>query len=145
MAEEKTQNYENHVRHDTFLYLILAILLAAIVFTVIGIFVSEVLVAIGVILNVVGTVFVAINARSYAVKLQDRIVRTEMRMRLKDIYKGDPMNRVNDFTLSQLIALRFASDAELAELSQFVLDEGITDKAQIKQMIKEWNPDHMRV
>ena len=43
------------------------------------------------------------------------------------------------------MALRFASDGELAELAQTVLRDNLTDKKAIKQMIKAWNADHLRV
>ena len=145
MANEPVQNYQNHIRHDVFLYVYLFILLLAVICAAVGVFMAPVLVPIAVILNVVGTVFAAINARQYATKLQDRIVRTEMQLRLKEAFGGDPQKRVRDFSLGQLIALRFAGDDELAELANFVLDENITDKAQIKQMVKNWKPDHLRV
>lgn len=145
MATEPVQNYQNHVRHDVFLYVYLLLILAAILCAVAGLFVAPALVAIAVILNGIGTAFAAINARQYATKLQDRIIRTEMQVRLKEALGGDPQNRVRDFTLDQLIALRFAGDDELAELANFVLDEHITDKAQIKQMVKNWKADHLRV
>lgn len=145
MATEPVQTYQNHVRHDVFLYVYLLILLIAVICAAIGLFMAPALVPIAVILNAVGTVFAAINARGYAVKLQDRIVRTEMQLRLKEALGGDPQKRIRDLSLGQLIALRFASDEELGELANFVLEENITDKAQIKQMIKNWKADHLRV
>lgn len=145
MAAEPVQNYQNHIRHDTFLYVYLLVLLAAVVCAAVGLFTAPALVPIAVILNAIGTVFAAINARGYATKLQDRIIRTEMQLRLKEALGGDPQKRVRDFTLDQLIALRFAGDDEIGELANFVLDENITDKSQIKQMIKNWKADHLRV
>lgn len=145
MSTDSVQNYENHVRHDVFLYVYLLILLVAVVCAAVGLFMAPALVPIAVILNAVGTVFAAINARGYATKLQDRIIRTEMKLRLKEALGGDPQNRVRDLTLGQLVALRFAGDDELGELANFVLDENITDKAQIKQMVKNWKADHLRV
>jgi hypothetical protein len=52
--------------------------------------------------------------------------------------------RLDEFTPGQLIALRFASDAELPELASKVLNERITDRKQTKLLIREWRADHMR-
>ena len=96
-------------------------------------------------INSFATLLLSTNARGYAVKLQDRIVRLEMRLRLKHVLGGDPNGRIKDFKLKQLIGLRFASDAELPGLSQQVLDQDITDLKQIKQMVTEWQADNLRV
>lgn len=145
MSIEPEQNYQNHIRHDIFLYVYLLVLAASIVFAGIGLVTVRALVPFAVILNGIGTILACINARSYATKLQDRIVRTEMLLRLKEVFGDDPQRRLRDFTLDQLIALRFAGDDEIAELANFVIEEHITDKKQIKQMIRNWRPDHLRV
>jgi hypothetical protein len=58
---------------------------------------------------------------------------------------ADLKPRIGDFTTAQLIALRFASDAELPDLARRVLDEGLTDRKAIKRLIKEWRADYCRV
>ncbi len=141
----KAQNYKNHVRHDKRLYFCLLMIVTSIGLAIAGLFASVKFIAAAVIVGGVATILLSIIARGYATKLQDRIIRTEMRLRLKELYKSDPMNRVNDFTLPQLLGLRFASDTELAELSQIVLDEHVTDADTVKQLIENWNPDHLRV
>jgi hypothetical protein len=55
------------------------------------------------------------------------------------------LQRCDDLTPSQLIALRFASDAELPQLATKVINDGITGRAQIKALIRDWRPDHVRV
>ena len=57
----------------------------------------------------------------------------------------DLKTRINDFTINQTIALRFASDEELPELSRKILDDGIKDSKTIKEMIKTWKPDYQRL
>jgi uncharacterized membrane protein (Fun14 family) len=83
-------------------------------------------------------------ARTFAVSVQDRVIRLEERLRLAHVLPPDLLARCEEFTPSQLIALRFASDAELPELARKVLASGINDRATIKGMITQWRPDYMR-
>jgi hypothetical protein len=83
--------------------------------------------------------------RTFANGNQDRIIRLEERLRMRELLPADMHGRVNDFTTPQLIALRFASDGELPALAKRVLDEGITDRKAIKELVQEWRPDHDRV
>lgn len=79
-------------------------------------------------------------SRVYTVRLQDRIIRLEMRMRLERLGRAADM-----VTLStkQLTALRFASDAELPALIDRTLAEGLAPK-QIKAAVTDWQADWMR-
>jgi hypothetical protein len=83
-------------------------------------------------------------ARLFALKVQDRVIRLEMRLRLRELLPLGLHPRIADFTPGQLVAMRFATDAELPDLAQTVLRDRITDKKAIKLMIKEWNGDHLR-
>jgi len=69
----------------------------------------------------------------------------EMIMRLGQLLPPDLGSRVNEFTLSQLIALRFANDTELPDLARRVLTESLADRKTIKRMIQHWRPDFLRV
>ena len=92
----------------------------------------------------IALLLVALYARMFALAVQDRVIRLEMRLRLEEVLPADLKPRVREFTVSQLIALRFASDAELPDLARRVLDENVKDRKAIKQMIKTWKPDHLR-
>jgi hypothetical protein len=84
---------------------------------------------------------IAIHARSFALKAQDRAIRAEENLR-HFILTGRPLD--SKLTLSQVIALRFASDEEFPALAQRAADESLTNKA-IKKEVKTWRPDHHRV
>ena len=49
-----------------------------------------------------------------------------------------------EFTVSQLVALRFASDAELPDLARKTLAENLRERKAIKQLIRDWQPDNLR-
>ena len=82
--------------------------------------------------------------RSFALTVQDRVIRLEMRLRMKEVLPASLHARIPDFTPGQLVALRFASDAELPALAAKVLAEKLEDKNAIKKMIKEWQGDYLR-
>ena len=86
----------------------------------------------------------AINARVFALAVQDRVIRMEERQRLARLLPEDLRPRIGEFTKSQLVALRFASDEELPGLARKVLNDKVTDIKAIKQMVKNWRADYMR-
>jgi hypothetical protein len=83
-------------------------------------------------------------ARGMAMKVQDRVIRIEERLRFERVLPADMHARIGEFTIDQLVALRFASNAELPELARRVLEEHVNDRKAIKQMIKTWRPDFAR-
>jgi hypothetical protein len=84
------------------------------------------------------------KARSHSLKAQDRIIRLEERLRFAALLSPEELGRSNALTESQIIGLRFASDAELPALVKRTLDQGLTQK-QIKESINSWRPDYFRV
>ena len=87
------------------------------------------------------TVFLA---RIFALRVQDRVIRLEMRLRMREVLPADLHPRIGEFTPGQLVALRFAGDRELPVLARRVLDDRLQDKKAIKQMITDWQADHLR-
>jgi hypothetical protein len=83
-------------------------------------------------------------ARMFALTVQNRVIRLEMRLRLAQILPADLRARINEFTPAQLISLRFASDEELPELARKVLADNLMDRKTIKRMIKNWQADLLR-
>lgn len=141
----QTQNFQNHTKLvPAFHFFVLPILLANFIWSVVRAIqhftfgtVMSVLVALALIL-------LALTARIFSLTVQDRLIRLEMRLRMQQVLPQDLRSRIPDFTVGQLVSLRFASDAELPALARKVLDEKMTDRKAIKQLVREWQPDLLR-
>ena len=84
------------------------------------------------------------SARLFALAVQDRVIRLEERLRYTQVLPADLQARSTEFSIGQIVSLRFASDAELPALARKVLDEKLTERKAIKQLIKSWKPDYQR-
>jgi hypothetical protein len=84
------------------------------------------------------------SARLFALSVQDRVIRLEERLRYQRLLPADLQARIDEFTVAQLVSLRFASDAELPTLARKVLDEKLNERKAIKQLVKNWKPDYLR-
>ena len=85
-----------------------------------------------------------VYVRSFALRVQDRVIRLEMRLRLRELLPADLHPRIPEFTTAQLVSLRFASDRELPALARRVLDERLQDRKAIKRLITDWQADNLR-
>jgi len=85
-----------------------------------------------------------VSARLMALKVQDRVIRLEERLRYERLLPAELKARIGEFTVDQMVALRFASDAELPALARKVLDDKMSERKPIKQMVKNWRPDYLR-
>src|SRR5262245_50677136 len=97
----------------------------------------------GVILSV-ALMTLAITLRSQVLRVQDRVIRLEMRLRLRENLPADLAARASHLPVRQLIALRFASNEELPSLVRDVVDGKVVTPNDIKQKIREWQADHLR-
>jgi hypothetical protein len=79
------------------------------------------------------------------ITLQDRLIRAEMRLRLERLLGAQRRAEFENLELKQLIALRFASDAELPALFEEVQRGELRDPDAIKRKVREWQADHLRV
>ena len=146
MSNEQTvQNFKNHARaFAPYHYVLVPLVLFNLVWAILSLVKHpsadtgrDVLVA-------VCLVLLAFVARTFALRVQDRVIRLEMRLRLRELLPADIGPRINEFTVGQLIALRFASDAELPALARKVLNEKLKDQKAIKMLIKDWQGDYLR-
>ena len=146
MAEPTPQTYRNHTRWvpgSHFLLMpILVLNLGWSVYRLVTSFSFETVVGL---LLAFGLALGFLFARIFALAAQDRVIRLEERLRMHTLLPDDLKPRINEFTTSQLIALRFASDGELPDLARKVLDEKIAERKPIKEAIRTWRPDYQRV
>jgi hypothetical protein len=83
-------------------------------------------------------------ARQMVVAVQDRVIRLEMRLRLRECLPADLQARIAELSRRQLVALRFASDAEMADLVRDVLAGKLKTGKEIKMGVKNWQGDFLR-
>ncbi len=150
MAKEKVQNFENHGRvipaYHGFVFSVLAINLGWSLFSLR----NESLrneITFGSVVNVLvaaALIVLFYYVRIFVLTVQDRVIRLEMQIRLERLLPADLRPRMGEFSVPQLISLRFASDQELPELARQVLDEKLTDRKAIKRRIKNWQADSLR-
>jgi len=141
----ENQNFENHAKFFPLFHFVVApILLLNVVWSIVRLIrhasfdnTVSLLVAIALFL-------LALTARLMALTVQDRVIRLETRLRMQQLLPVDLRARIPEFTLDQLVSLRFASDAELPSLAQKVLDDKLTDRAAIKKLVRDWQPDLLR-
>jgi hypothetical protein len=144
MANQKPQNFENHMRKVPVFVISNLVLMVNLVGRLVDLRHG---ISFGSVMNVlVGAALIALftMARNSTLAVQDRLIRLEMRLRLAGVLPADLRSRVPEFTVAQLVALRFAGDAELPALARKVLDEKLGDRKAIKQLVKDWQADYLR-
>jgi len=145
MAETQ-QSYANHTRwHPAFHFFVVPVMLINFVWAIVDfvknpganqgwwIVVSAALVGLTLI------------ARTNALKVQDRIIRLEERLRYQQLLPAELAQQCGSLAVSSVIALRFASDEELEDLVREVLGGRLTKSAEIKKAIRDWRGDTFRV
>jgi heme/copper-type cytochrome/quinol oxidase subunit 4 len=152
MAETKPQSLANHTRWDPpFHFYVLPIFVLALILTLVHFFahitegdLRDHIHAILLILLAVALLLLVFKVRLYSLKVQDRVIRLEERLRLTQLLSEPLRSRIPDLTEGQLCALRFASDAEIPKLVERTLKENLK-RADIKKAIQNWRPDYWRV
>ena len=150
MADPAPQNYENHVVVPTKFIVVSVVFLAAAILATAGLLMpgkvaGHCLIGTAVLLHALAGIYGLLMMRLYATKLQDRVIRAEMRMRLAEVLPDELKASARKLTIKQLVGLRFASDEELPELTRKVLDEHIDKADAIKKLVRNWQADNYRV
>ncbi len=142
---ESPQNYSNHGRYDPlFHFFILPVFAITLIGAIVCLVKRPGLHSAWLVVFMVALLTAVFKIRLYSLKVQDRVIRLEERMRLATLLDPALRPRIPEFRESQLIALRFASDAELPTLAARALNEKLSS-ADIKKSIQNWRPDNWRV
>ena len=140
-----TQNFENHAKFVPAFHIVVlgifTINLGWSLYRVSHAFSAESVISL---LLAIAFILLALYSRIFALTVQDRVIRLEMRLRMLQLLPSELRPRIPEFSVNQLVALRFASDAELPVLAKKVLDEKLNDRKAIKKMIRDWQPDLLR-
>ena len=146
MSPENAQTFENHTRYVPLYHGVLfGILMINLMWSVVRIIRRPSVDAVVALLMALAFLLLFYYARRFALTLQDRVIRQEMRLRLAKVLPAELAQRIGELTVSRLIGLRFAGDEELPELVRKVLAEGITNRTAIKRMVRTWQGDYLRV
>jgi hypothetical protein len=150
VTDQTPQNFDNHVVVPkplivAWLLVLIGVISAGLGLLLLGTSAGPYLIGVGVLLNGLGCLIGFGLVRSYATKLQDRIIRTEMRVRLERLLPPEKRQSIQHLTIKQLVGLRFASDDELPELLRTVLNDNIQDPTAIKRLVQNWQGDYDRV
>jgi len=152
MAENAPQSYAHHTRWDPlFHFFVLPVFVLGLIMSLIHFFAHitegdfrDHFHAFLLILLAAALLVAVFKIRLYALKVQDRVIRLEERLRLTQLLSEPLRSRIPELTEGQLCGLRFASDAEVPKLVERTLNEKLSRK-DIKQAIKTWRPDYWRV
>jgi hypothetical protein len=152
MAETKPQTFANHTRWDPlYHFFVLPVFLLGLILTLIHFFahithgdMRDHIHAFLLILLALALLTLALKVRMYSLRVQDRVIRLEERLRLTQLLPEPLRSRIPELTEDQLCGLRFASDAELPKLAERAMNEKLS-RADIKKAIQTWRPDYWRV
>jgi hypothetical protein len=144
--QQPQQNFANHVRRVPAFVATSLVLLATFIGSIVNLYLSwgdhQRLYSASLILVLTGCMIaVCLFARTFPLKAQDRAIRAEENLR-HYVLTGKLLDP--NLTTAQIVALRFASDAEFPALAKQAVEKNTEPKA-IKQSIRNWRADWHRV
>ena len=145
MSESTAQNLKNHGRIDPPYHMVLfAVLIVnlAIVITYTAMHFS--IFSAWLLIMSIAVFIPFAKLRTYPLKVQDRDIRLEERIRLQALAPAEWHAQIYRLTEDQLIGLRFAADDEVVELAKQALEKNLSRK-QIKERIQSWRADDWRI
>jgi hypothetical protein len=145
MPESSPQSFANHAKFDpAFHFVLVPLLLAGLIVTGFLLYREWNLLAAWILITQLALTIAGFKARLFALKVQDRVIRLEERLRLERILSESLRSRIGELSVDQLIGLRFASDAEVGGLVEKALANKWGRK-EIKKAVQNWRPDYERV
>lgn len=145
MDRKAPQNLKNHSRFDPLFHGFLTpVLLANLVIAIVYLARHPGFYTAWLVVLSFSALVLLFKLRLYPLKVQDRVIRLEERLRLQALAPAEWHSHIFRLTEDQLIGLRFAADDEVVELAKQALEQGLTRK-QIKERIRTWRADDWRV
>lgn len=145
MAEKVPQNLANHTRLDPpFHFFVLPVFAITWVASIVFLVRHPSIHTGWLVVLVTAAITALLRIRIYALKVQDRVIRLEERLRLASLLPESQRNQVEQLNEGQLIGLRFASDQEVPALVARAVAERLS-RADIKKAVLIWRPDYWRV
>ncbi|MGB9031497.1 MAG: DUF6526 family protein [Acidobacteriaceae bacterium] len=144
MSEKTPQNLKNHGRTDAWFMALGLIVLANLIVAVVSLVRVRNFHHVWVLILSLALIVLWLRVRGYPLKVQDRVIRLEERLRLQALAPPERQKQIQRLSEDQLIGLRFAGDDEVVALARQALDENLNRK-QIKERIRNWRADTWRV
>ena len=145
MSEKTPQNLKNHARLDPTFHIFLSlVLLANLVISIVYLIREPGFITAWFLVLSIAAILALFKIRLYPMKVQDRVIRLEERLRLHELAPAEWRGQIERLTEDQLIGLRFAGDDEVVELAKQALEQHLSRK-QIKERIRNWRADTWRV
>lgn len=152
MSQKTSQTYANHARFDPpFHFFLIPVFALGLILSLVHFFyhlresdMRDNIHSFLLIVLAVALITLVLKVRLYSLKVQDRIIRLEERLRLTQLLSEPLRPRIPELTEGQLVGLRFASDAEIPKLVERALNEKL-ERKDIKKAVQNWRPDYWRV
>ena len=142
---ESGQNYQTHTRlFPPFHFFVLPVLLINVIVAAWMVYKAPGGFAVWQLILAAALFLTALTARVMVLAVQDRVIRLEMRLRMRELLPPDLQARIGDISRDQCVGLRFASDAELPVLVRKVLAGELKTSREIKKQVTHWQGDYLR-
>lgn len=144
MSAKTPQSLKHHARLDPWYLAIGLILVVNLVVAIVSLARVPNFQHVWVVILSLALIVLCLRMRQYPLKVQDRVIRLEERLRLQALAPPEWRAQIDGLSEDQLIGLRFAGDDEVAALARQALQENL-DRGQIKERIRTWRADDWRV
>jgi hypothetical protein len=145
MSKPVLQNLQNHARLDpAFHFILFPVLAVNLIVSIVYVVRHPGLCSAWLVVLSLAAFVALFRLRTYPLKVQDRVIRLEERLRLEALAPQEWHAQIYRLSEDQLVGLRFAGDDEVVELAKQALEHNLTRK-QIKERIKSWRADNWRV